>query len=105
MNARTTFSDNTKKTFSRPLLGIMISLSLSSSLYAAQAETMVVSADGGSSVEAESAWGPAPTVAAKRSATGTKTDTPIEKNPQSISVVTREEMEMRNVTSVKGAFN
>lgn len=105
MNARTTFSDNTKKTFSRPLLGIMISLSLSSSLYAEQAETMVVSADGGSGVEAESAWGPAPTVAAKRSATGTKTDTPIEKNPQSISVVTREEMEMRNVTSVKGAFN
>lgn len=105
MNARTTFSDNTKKTFSRPLLGIMISLSLSSSLYAAQTETMVVSADGGSGVEAESAWGPAPTVAAKRSATGTKTDTPIEKNPQSISVVTREEMEMRNVTSVKGAFN
>ncbi|NKE94000.1 ferrichrome porin FhuA [Pantoea agglomerans] len=105
MNARTTFSDNTKKAFSRPLLGIMISLSLSSSLYAAQAETMVVSADGGSGVEAESAWGPAPTVAAKRSATGTKTDTPIEKNPQSISVVTREEMEMRNVTSVKGAFN
>ncbi|MEQ4515198.1 MAG: ferrichrome porin FhuA [Pantoea agglomerans] len=105
MNARTTFSDNTKKTFSRPLLGIMITLSLSSSLYAAQAETMVVSADGGSGVEAESAWGPAPTVAAKRSATGTKTDTPIEKNPQSISVVTREEMEMRNVTSVKGAFN
>ncbi|MDF9909296.1 UNVERIFIED_ORG: iron complex outermembrane receptor protein [Pantoea brenneri] len=83
----------------------MISLSLSSSLYAAQTETMVVSADGGSVVEAESAWGPAPTVAAKRSATGTKTDTPIEKNPQSISVVTREEMEMRNVTSVKGAFN
>ncbi|WP_434773812.1 ferrichrome porin FhuA [Pantoea agglomerans] len=105
MNARTTFSDNTKKTFSRPLLGIMITLSLSSSLYAAQAETMVVSADSGSGVEAESAWGPAPTVAAKRSATGTKTDTPIEKNPQSISVVTREEMEMRNVTSVKGAFN
>ena len=105
MNARTTFSDNTKKTFSRPLLGIMISLSLSSSLYAAEADTMVVSADGGSGVEAESAWGPAPTVAAKRSATGTKTDTPIEKNPQSISVVTREEMEMRNVTSVKGAFN
>lgn len=105
MNARTTFADNTKKTFSRPLLGVMISLSLSTSLYAAQPETMVVSADGGSGVEAESAWGPAPTVAAKRSATGTKTDTPIEKNPQSVSVVTREEMEMRNVTSVKGAFN
>lgn len=29
----------------------------------------------------ESAWGPAPTIAAKRSATATKTDTPIEKTP------------------------
>ncbi|UZH02448.1 ferrichrome porin FhuA [Pantoea anthophila] len=105
MNARTRFADNTKKTFSRPLLGVMISLSLSTSLYAAQTETMVVSAEGGSGVEAESPWGPAPTIAAKRSATSTKTDTPIEKNPQSVSVVTREEMEMRNVTSVKGAFN
>ncbi|MEB5708144.1 ferrichrome porin FhuA [Pantoea anthophila] len=105
MNARTRFADNTKKTFSRPLLGVMISLSLSTSLYAAQTETMVVSAEGGSGVEAESPWGPAPTIAAKRSATGTKTDTPIEKNPQSVSVVSREEMEMRNVTSVKGAFN
>lgn len=37
----------------------------------------------------ESAWGPAPTIAAKRSATATKTDTPIEKTPQSVSVVTR----------------
>ncbi|PVW89017.1 ferrichrome porin FhuA, partial [Klebsiella pneumoniae] len=41
----------------------------------------------------ESAWGPAPTIAAKRSATATKTDTPIEKTPQSVSVVTRQEME------------
>ena len=105
MNVRTTFSDNTQKTFSRPLLGILITLSLSASLHAAQPETLVVSAEGGSGVEAENPWGPAPTVAAKRSATGTKTDTPIEKNPQSVSVVTREEMAMRNVTSVKGAFN
>ncbi len=43
----------------------------------------------------ESAWGPAPTIAAKRTATATKTDTPIEKTPQSISVVTREEMDMK----------
>ncbi|WJD51012.1 TonB-dependent siderophore receptor, partial [Enterobacter sp. PGRG2] len=40
----------------------------------------------------ESAWGPAATIAAKHTATATKTDTPIEKTPQSISVVTREEM-------------
>ncbi|PLM59674.1 ferrichrome porin FhuA, partial [Klebsiella michiganensis] len=43
----------------------------------------------------ESAWGPAATIAAKHSATATKTDTPIEKTPQSISVVTRQEMEMK----------
>lgn len=47
----------------------------------------------------ESAWGPAPTIAAKRSATATKTDTPIEKTPQSVSVVTRQEMEMRPASS------
>lgn len=106
MNARTTSACCTKKHFYRQPLGIMIALalaSLSSNLFAE--ETLVVSADGGAGVAGESAWGPAPTIAAKQSATGTKTDTPIEKNPQSVSVVTREEMEMRNVTSVKGAFN
>ena len=53
----------------------------------------------------ESAWGPAPTIAAKRSATATKTDTPIEKTPQSVSVVTRHEMEMRQPTTVKEALS
>lgn len=52
----------------------------------------------------ESAWGPAPTIAAKRTATATKTDTPIEKTPQSISVVTNEEMEIRQPASVKEAL-
>ena len=52
----------------------------------------------------ESAWGPAPTIAAKRSATATKTDTPIEKTPQSVSVVTREEMDTRQPSSVKEAL-
>ena len=106
MNARTTSPCSVKKQFYRQPLGIMIALaltSLSSNLLAE--DTLVVSADGGAGAPAESAWGPAATIAAKQSATGTKTDTPIEKNPQSVSVVTREEMEMRNVTSVKGAFN
>lgn len=48
----------------------------------------------------ESAWGPAATIAARQSATGTKTDTPIQKVPQSISVVTAEEM-----ASVKEALS
>ncbi|QOV64839.1 ferrichrome porin FhuA [Kosakonia pseudosacchari] len=52
----------------------------------------------------ESAWGPAPTIAAKRSATATKTDTPIEKTPQSVSVVTNEEMQIRQPASVKEAL-
>jgi iron complex outermembrane receptor protein len=52
----------------------------------------------------ESAWGPSPTIAAKHSATATKTDTPIEKTPQSISVVTREEMDMKQPTTVKEAL-
>lgn len=52
----------------------------------------------------ESPWGPAPTIAAKRTATATKTDTPIEKTPQSISVVTREEMDMKQPTTVKQAL-
>lgn len=53
----------------------------------------------------ESAWGPAPTVAAKRTATATKTDTPIEKTPQSVSVVTNEEMQMHQPKSVKEALS
>ncbi|MEL0550379.1 ferrichrome porin FhuA [Raoultella lignicola] len=55
-------------------------------------------------VDQESAWGPAPTIAAKRSATATKTDTPIEKTPQSVSVVTRAEMDMKQPTTVKEAL-
>lgn len=67
-----------------------------------QEETITVVA---TPVAQESAWGPAPTIAAKRSATATKTDTPIEKTPQSVSVVTRQEMEMRQPTTVKEALS
>ena len=59
---------------------------------------------GSNTAQQESAWGPVGTYVAKRSATGTKTDTPIEKNPQSVSVVTREEMDMRQPDTVKGAL-
>ncbi|NDJ58859.1 ferrichrome porin FhuA [Enterobacteriaceae bacterium 4M9] len=67
-------------------------------------DTITVTA-GAASVQPESAWGPAPTIAAKRTATATKTDTPIEKTPQSISVVTREEMNMRQPQTVKEALS
>ncbi|MGQ8775547.1 ferrichrome porin FhuA [Serratia sp. NA_112.1] len=59
---------------------------------------------GSSQPQQESAWGPVGTYVAKHSATGSKTDTPIEKTPQSISVVTREEMDMRQPETVKGAL-
>ena len=53
----------------------------------------------------ESAWGPAATIAARQSATGTKTDTPIQKVRQSISVVTAEEMALHQPKSVKEALS
>lgn len=56
-------------------------------------------------VAQEDPLGPAATVAAKRTVTATKTDTPIEKTPQSISVVTREEMETKQPQTVKDALS
>lgn len=86
----------------RPL-AVLVALTLAggSSAFAAE-ETLVV--DAAASAPQESAWGPAPTIAAKHSATGTKTDTPIEKNPQSVSVVTRQEMDIHQPASVKEAL-
>lgn len=64
-------------------------------------ETITVTA---APVSQESAWGPAATIAAKHTATATKTDTPIEKTPQSVSVITRQEMDIRQPTTVKDAM-
>ncbi|MEN4980179.1 ferrichrome porin FhuA [Erwinia billingiae] len=90
---------------SKRRLALLVAMTISSSAYAANEQTLTVSADANSAAPQESAWGPAPTIAAKHSATGTKTDTPIEKNPQSVSVVTSEEMALHGVSTVKGAFN
>ncbi|VTP66689.1 Ferric hydroxamate uptake [Serratia rubidaea] len=68
----------------------------------AKEDTLTVVGSG--SQQQESAWGPVGTYAAKHSATGTKTDTPLVKTPQSVSVVTREEMEMRQPDTVKSAL-
>ena len=51
----------------------------------------------------ESAYGLVESYVAKRSATATKTDTPIIETPQSISVTSREDMEIRNVRDVGDA--
>lgn len=51
----------------------------------------------------ESAWGPAPGYLANRTATGSKTDTPLLEAPRSISVATREQMQDRKVQNLDDA--
>ncbi|MGH8350197.1 MAG: TonB-dependent siderophore receptor [Pseudomonas sp.] len=53
--------------------------------------------------DAESAWGPAQGYTAKRTAAGTKTDTALVEAPRSISVVTRQQMDDRNVHTLDDA--
>lgn len=55
-------------------------------------------------VTGETAFGPVPGYAASRTATATKTDTPILEVPQSVSVIGREEMEARGALDVMDAI-
>ncbi|GLK86951.1 TonB-dependent siderophore receptor [Pseudomonas turukhanskensis] len=52
---------------------------------------------------AETAWGPSVGYAAKRTASGTKTDTALNEAPRSISVATREQMQDRAVQNIDDA--
>jgi iron complex outermembrane receptor protein len=52
----------------------------------------------------ETAWGPVDGFVATRSATATKTDTPLIEIPQSISVITRDQMDARNVQTESEAL-
>jgi iron complex outermembrane receptor protein len=52
----------------------------------------------------ETAFGPVPGYVAHRSATATKTDTPIIETPQSVSVVTRDQIEAQGADSAKRAL-
>ncbi|MES2187314.1 MAG: TonB-dependent siderophore receptor [Pseudomonadota bacterium] len=52
----------------------------------------------------ESATGPVVGYVAARSAAGTKTDTPLLRTPQAVSVVTRDQMDAQNVQSVAQAL-
>lgn len=54
--------------------------------------------------QAERARGPVQGLSATRSATGTKTDTPLVETPQSISVVTSDQIEALNIGSVSEAL-
>ena len=53
---------------------------------------------------AERATGPVPGMVAQRSATGTKTDTPILETPQSISVIPRQQIEQQGAENVSQAL-
>ncbi|RKJ98815.1 TonB-dependent siderophore receptor [Alicycliphilus denitrificans] len=55
--------------------------------------------------EAETATGPVHGLVARRSATATKTDTPLIETPQSITVVTAEQMRTLRTASVEQAFD
>lgn len=57
----------------------------------------------GQGVASETAWGPVAGYAATRTASGTKTDTPILEAPRSISVATREQMADRAVQNLDDA--
>ncbi|MGV6873099.1 TonB-dependent siderophore receptor [Pseudochelatococcus sp. B33] len=54
--------------------------------------------------QGESAWGPVDGFVARRSATATKTDTPIVETPQSISVVTRAQVEAQGARRLEEAL-
>ncbi|MCG8710235.1 TonB-dependent siderophore receptor [Brenneria sp. 4F2] len=61
---------------------------------------LVTASDRGESVTA-----PLAGIVAKSSASGTKTETPLIKTPQSISVITRDQMDAQSVSSVADALN
>ncbi|PJY94168.1 TonB-dependent siderophore receptor [Pseudomonas donghuensis] len=52
----------------------------------------------------ESAWGPATGFTATRTAAGTKTDTPIVEVPRSMSVITREQLDDRQILNLNDAL-
>lgn len=52
----------------------------------------------------QTGWGPVDGFVASRSLTGTKTDTPIIETPQSISVITADQMETQGVQSIGSAL-
>lgn len=63
-----------------------------------------VTVEGAGLRRAESAVGPVGGYVARRSATATKSDTPLAETPQSLSVVGAEEMEARNVQTLEDAI-
>lgn len=55
-------------------------------------------------VQGESAWGPIDGIVATRSASGTKTDTPLLETPQSVSVISAQEVKQKGAQSLVEAL-
>jgi len=55
-------------------------------------------------LEGETAWGPVHGYVARRTATGTKTDTPLAEIPQVVTVVTRDQMDDQGAPSLQDAL-
>lgn len=68
-------------------------------------DTIQVSGEREQATAHETATGPVQGYVATRSASGSKTDTPLLETPQSISIVTRDEIETRAAQSVKDVIN
>jgi iron complex outermembrane receptor protein len=71
---------------------------------AAAAPSSLPPADAGSTPRTETATGPVKGIVATRSATGTKTDTPLIETPQSISVITADRVAQQGATTISEAL-
>ncbi|MGM3175223.1 TonB-dependent siderophore receptor [Dickeya lacustris] len=86
--------------FASTLSTLLLATSANAAENSASSETMVVEARSG-----ESTTAPMKGMVAKESASGTKTSAPLIKTPQSITVVTRDQMDAQAVSSVSDALN
>lgn len=79
----------------------LLSVFTASTVYAE--DSILVNADAADSTP-EDPWGPAPGLVSGRSATGTKTNSDIKNIPQSVSVITRKELDLLQPKSLKDAL-
>jgi iron complex outermembrane receptor protein len=84
-----------------PLTALAASLLSASALAQTAAPTSTLPAVRVQAGAEESATGPVQGFTAKRSASGTKTDTPLRETPQSVSVITRDEVQARGASNIK----
>ncbi|RZJ26515.1 MAG: TonB-dependent siderophore receptor [Haliea sp.] len=94
-----------RKPVAGALLAALCGIGLPAWAQTASSDTAAVLPTVRVTAEGETASGPAKGFVAKRSATGTKTDTPLLETPQSVTVVTREQMDAQASDSLDQAFD